>query len=212
MNIVIRNERKEDYRKVEELIREAFWNLYFPGCEEHAVINKLRGHEDFIRELTFVIELDGEIAGSIFYSHSKVVLKDGGEYKTITFGPVAILPKYHRQGLGRKLISHSIEEAKKLGYKGILTLGYPYHYESYGFKGGKNYNISMEDGKFYKGLLALPLCEGGLLNVEGYASFTKGLEVTEEEVEEFDKTFPHKEKGEQESQKEFAQTVGLLDE
>lgn len=212
MNIVIRNERLEDYRKVEELTREAFWNLYFPGCEEHVVINKLRKHEDFIPELTFVVELDGEIIGSIFYSHSKVISKNGTEYKTITFGPVCISPKYHRQGIGRMMITHSIEEAKKLGYKGILTLGYSYHYEPYGFKGAKAYNISMQDGKFYKGLLALPLSEGGLDNIEGYASFTKALEVTPEEVEVFDKTFPHKEKGEQESQKEFAATIRLLDE
>ena len=212
MNIVIRNERVEDYSTVEKITREAFWNLYFPGCEEHVAVNKLRGHKDFIPELTFVIEVDGEIKGSIFYSHSKVIGENGSEYNTISFGPVSIDPKMHRMGLGRKLIEYSIEEAKKKGYKGILTLGYEYHYAPYGFVGAKKYNISMEDGKFYKGLLALPLCDGGLDNISGYAKFTTGLEVTAEEVEEFDKLFEYKEKKVQESQKIFAETVGLLDE
>ena len=212
MNIIVRNEKVEDKRRVEEVAREAFWNLYYPGCEEHAVINKLRGYKDFIPELTFVIEVDGEIVGSIFYSHSKIISKDGTEYNTISFGPVSILPSLHRKGIGRKLITHSIEEAKKLGYKGVLTLGYEYHYKPYGFVGGKKYSISMEDGKFYKGLLALPLYEGALDNISGYVSFSKGLEVTQDEVEEFDKLFEYKEKKVEESQKIFEATVGLLDE
>ncbi|MGG5461259.1 GNAT family N-acetyltransferase [Clostridium sp. B9] len=212
MNIKIRNERQEDYRKVEEVAREAFWNLYVPGCAEHCAIHKLRSHPDFIPELTFVIEVNEEIVGSIFFSHSKIVSEDNVELKTISFGPVCILPSMHRQGLGRKLITHSIEEAKKLGYKAILTLGYPYHYEPYGFLGGKNYSISMPDGKFYKGLLVLPLYEGALDNFSGSAFFSEALEPSEEEIEEFDKTFPPKLKQFQHSQKEFETYSHMLDE
>lgn len=212
MNINIRREEAKDYRKVEELAREAFWNLYFPGAAEHVAINKLRKSEDFIPELTYVIEVDDEIAGAIFYSKSKIISEDGTEHKTISFGPVFISPKMHRIGLGRKLITHSIEEAKRLGYKAITTLGYPYHYEPYGFLGGKKYGVSMADGKFYIGLLVLPLYEGALDNISGYAVFSEALETTEEEIEEFDKTFPYKEKKVQESQREYEMACSMLDE
>lgn len=212
MNIIIRNEEEKDYRKVEEVAREAFWNLYFPGAAEHVAVNKLRKSKDFIPELTYVIEVNEEIVGAIFYSHSKIVSKDGREHNTISFGPVFITPSMHRMGLGRKLITHSIEEAKKLGYKAITTLGYPYHYEPYGFLGGKKYGISMPDGKFYIGLLVLPLYEGALDNISGYAVFSDALEPTEEEIEEFDKTFPYKEKKLQDSQKEFEIASCMLDE
>ncbi|MGL5347520.1 MAG: GNAT family N-acetyltransferase [Peptostreptococcaceae bacterium] len=212
MDIKIRKEEPKDYRKVEEVTREAFWNLYFPGCAEHLAVHNLRKSTDFIPELTFVIEVDGEIVGSIFYSHSKIVSEDGSEINTISFGPVSISPRIHRIGLGRQLITHSIEEAKKLGYRAILTLGYPYHYEPYGFVGGKKYSISMADGNFYKGLLALPLYEGALDNVSGYAVFSDALEATPEEIEAFDSTFPTKEKKVQESQKEFEIASCMLDE
>ena len=149
MAISIRHENQKDFREVEEVTREAFYNLYFPGCNEHLVVHNMRSHKDYIKELSYIIEVDGEIVGSIFYAHSKIVGWDGVETKTISFGPVSIHPKYHRMGLGRKLITHSIEEAKRLGYNAILTLGYPYHYEPYGFLGGKKYNIAMPDGKFY---------------------------------------------------------------
>ncbi|WP_214817352.1 GNAT family N-acetyltransferase [Exiguobacterium sp. s59] len=146
-----------------------------------------------------------------FYSKSKVV--DGeGSVDTITFGPVFIDPKYHRQGLGRHLITHSIEHAKSLGYRAILTLGYPYHYEPYGFVGGKRYDIAMPDGQYYKGLLVLPLYEGALEGVRGMAVFTEGLEMEEAEVEVFDATFPKKQKEVLPSQREYEFASTELDE
>lgn len=212
MNIRIRNEKAEDYRAVEETAHNAFWNLYFPGCHEHFVIHQMREHEDFIPELSFVMEIDGKIAGGIFYTHSKVISKENNEYSTISFGPVFISPELHRKGLGREMITHSIRAAEKMGFRAILALGYPYHYEPYGFFGGKKYGISMPDGKFYKGLLVLPLYEGALDNVSGYASFSDVFEVSEDEVEEFDRSFPYKEKKHQKSQDEFAAAVAMLDE
>lgn len=212
MDIVIRREEERDCRRVEEVAREAFWNLYFPGTDIPVVVNKLRRSPDFIKELTYVIEVDGQVEGGIFYTHSKIVNGKGEEIKTISFGPVFISPELHRQGLGRKLITYTIEKAKEMGYRAILTLGYPYHYEPYGFLGGKRYGISMPDMKFYKGLLALPLYEGALENISGYAIFSEDLEATPEEIEEFDKNFPHKEKGFQESQLEYEKACAELDE
>lgn len=211
MNIHIRNEELRDFQRVEEIAREAFWNLYFPGGHEHYVIHKMRNHSDFIKELTFVIEVDGEIAGGIFYTHSKIISNDNKEYKTITFGPVFISPEFHRKGLGRAMIMHSIEKAKKMGYRAILTLGYPYHYEPYGFAGGRKYKISMPDGKYYKGLLVLPLYQGALDHISGYVIFSDALDVTQGEVDDFDQQFPQKEKRHQASQEEYNAASAMLD-
>ncbi|WP_443123218.1 GNAT family N-acetyltransferase [Halobacillus sp. B29] len=172
----------------------------------------MREHEDFIKELSFVIEVEGKVAGGIFYTHSKVVSEDHKEYQTVSFGPVFIAPDYQGKGLGRKLITHSIQAAKEMNYRAILTLGYPYHYEPYGFTGGKKYNISMPDRKFFKGLLALPLYEGALDDLSGYVVFSDVLEADDDEVNEFDQSFPPKEKKYQESQDEFEKAASMLDE
>lgn len=208
----IRNEETKDYRRVEEVAREAFWNLYFPGCHEHFVIHKMRGHDDYIKELAFVIQVDGKVQGGIFYTHSKIVSDDNTEYKTISFGPVFISQEFHRKGLGKELITHSIKAARKMGYRAIVTLGYPYHYEPYGFLGGKKYDISMPDGKFYKGLLVLPLYEGALDKISGYAGISDVFDVTDEEVNKFDQSFAPKEKKYQESQDEYKAACIMLDE
>lgn len=211
MNIIVRNEEKKDYRRTEEVARESFWNLYFPGATEHYVVHKMRSHPDFIEQLAFVIEVDGVVEGAIFYTHSKVVTLKG-EFPTVSFGPVFISPKYHRQGLGRKLITHSIEKAKEMGYSAILTLGYPYHYEPYGFCGGKKYNISMPDGKFYTGLLVLPLQENALNGVSGHAQFSDVLEAEEADILAFDASFPAKEKKILPCQQEYEIACAMLDE
>ena len=212
MKITVRKEQPSDYRKVEEVAREAFWNLYVPGCEEHLVIHKMRNHKDFIKELGFVVEVDGEVMGSIFYTKSKIVTPDGTEIETASFGPVNIHPSLHRKGVGRELITYAIEETKKLGYRAILTLGYDYHYKPYGFKSGKAYGITMPDGNFYKGLLVLPLYEGALDNISGYAMFSDIFELDPEEVETYDRHFEPKEKLVLPSQEEFAKASIMLDE
>ena len=56
-NIIIRNETKEDYRKVEKLVRESFWDLYRPGCYEHYIVHKMRDDKNFIYELDLILEL-----------------------------------------------------------------------------------------------------------------------------------------------------------
>ncbi len=194
MNITIRHEEPRDYWQVENVTREAFWNLYCPGCSEHFMANQLRTHPDFIPELTFVMELDGKIVGSIFYSKSKVIADDGSVCDTISFGPVSILPELHRQGLGRKLIAHSIEQARLLGYRAIIIGGFPYHYHPYGFIGAKKYGISMPDGKYYTGIMALPLYDGALDGVHGKVHFSKGMYPDETGLDDYDKAFPAKEK------------------
>ncbi len=212
MNIVIRNEKPEDYRRVEEVTREAFWNLYIPGCHEHYLVHTMRSHPDYIPELAFVIEVDGEIIGSIFYTHSTVRTADNREFKTVTFGPVSILPSMHRKGFGRKLITHSIKTAKQMGFRAILTLGYPYHYEPYGFVGSKKYDISMADGKYYKGLLALPLYKNALDMISGYVILSNAFDDPDEElIETYDRTFIPKKKEIQPSQKEFELACVMLD-
>lgn len=213
MTITIRLEEPKDYRLVEEITREAFWNLYVPGANEHYLTHHIRKHQDFIPELTFVIELEGKIIGSIIYTHAKIIDKNGMEYPIISFGPVSILPELHRQGFGRLLIEHSIKEAKKLGYKGIVIGGYPDHYNTYGFLGSKKYQLSMPDGKYYIGIMALPLIDNFSDEISsGSIYFSEAMYPDEASLVEFDKTFPTKEKKIHPSQLRFQKVSQELDE
>ena len=112
--INIRNEKEADYKIVEDITRRAFYNLYIPGCIEHYLVHIMRGHEDFIAELDFVLELDGQIIGNIMYTKAKLVDRNGKEKEILTFGPVSIAPEYQRMGYGKMLMEYSFEKAVSL--------------------------------------------------------------------------------------------------
>ena len=112
--MIIRNEKPEDYRVVEEMIKKAFWNLAVPGCNEHYFAHQVRKSEDYIPELDFVMEENGQIIGHILYVKAKLVATDGTEKKILSFGPFTIHPDYQRKGYGRKLLYHSLEAAKEI--------------------------------------------------------------------------------------------------
>ena len=118
-NIMIRNEKKADYEVVEKITREAFYNLYVPGCVEHYLVHIMREHEDFLPELDFVLELNGEVIGNIMYTKARLLDEDGNKKEILTFGPLCIKPEYQRQGYGKKLIEYSFERAAELGYDGV---------------------------------------------------------------------------------------------
>ena len=108
-NITIRTEQPSDYRTVETIHRNAFWNLYVPGADEHYIAHILRDHADFIPELDLVITLDGQIIGNIMYTKSKLVTATVLEKPIVTFGPVSITPAYQRRGFGKQLIDASMQ-------------------------------------------------------------------------------------------------------
>jgi predicted N-acetyltransferase YhbS len=120
MDIILRNETEEDYRNVEELTREAFWNVHVPGCNEHYLVHIMRESELFIPELDFVAELNVKIVGNIMYMHSMITDNDDKMCHVITFGPISVLPKHQNKGIGSKLIEHSMKLARDMGYPAIL--------------------------------------------------------------------------------------------
>ena len=90
--IIIRNEEEKDYRVTENLTREAFWNVYRPGCMEHYVLHCLRKDKAFVPELDFVMELNGEMIGQVIYVRSEIESDDGRKIPVMTFGPISIAP------------------------------------------------------------------------------------------------------------------------
>ena len=110
-----------------------FCNVYQEGCFEHYILNKLHSSKDYIKELAFVVEKNNKLIGHIGYTHSKLISSNNDEKNIIRFGPVSIIPEYKMQGIGSKLIIHSIAEAKKLAHKAIVIYGNPKLYQHFGF-------------------------------------------------------------------------------
>ncbi len=193
----IRLERKEEYREVENLVRESFWNVYRPGCLEHYVLNQLRNDSAFIRELDFVMEKDGKIIGQNMFMKVVIQSDDDREIPILTMGPICVAQELKRKGYGKILLDYSLEKATALGYGAICFEGNIDFYGKSGFTFAREYGIRYhglpegEDDSFF---LCKELIPGYLDNITGEYATPQGYFVDENEAEEFDKEFPYKEK------------------
>lgn len=203
MEITLRKEIESDYRRVEEVTRGAFWNLYVPGCCEHYLAHVMRNHRDFVQDLDYVALVDNRVVGNVMYTKSKTINEKEETIETITFGPVSVLPEYQRKGIGSSLIRHTIQKAKEKNQKAIIIYGSPKNYCKYGFKSSKDYNISTLEGKYPYSLLVLELVEGAFNNHSWRYQESDVYNVDLGKAEEFDKLFEYKEKGYRYTQEEF---------
>lgn len=192
---IIRLERPDEHRQVENLVREAFWNVYRPGCLEHYVLNQLRDDEAFVKELDFVMEQDGELIGQNMFMKALIKADDGRDIPIMTMGPICITPKLKRQGYGKKLLDYSLEKAKELGCGAVCFEGNIDFYSKCGFTYASEFGIRYhglpegEDASFF---LCNELIAGYLDGITGEYSTPNGYFVDETEAEEFDKQFPFK--------------------
>lgn len=196
-NIIIRREMSTDHAAVEHLTREAFWNVYRPGCLEHYVVHVLREDPDFVPELDLVMEWDGELVGHVMYMRAKIVADDGREIPMMTFGPISIRPDLQRRGLGKHLLDYSIELARELGAGALCIEGNIDFYGKSGFvvagtKGIRYYGEPEQGIVPY--VLLKELQHGFLDSITGVYHTPKGYYVDEDTAEEFDQNFPPKEK------------------
>ncbi len=194
---IIRLERKEEHSEVEHLIREAFWNVYRPGCLEHYVIHQLRNDPAFVHELDFVMEKDGRLIGQNMFMRAVISADDGRKIPIMTMGPICITPELKRQGYGKILLDYSIEKAAEMGCGALCFEG------NIGFYGKSGFDYAGRFGIRYHGLpegadasffLCKELIPGYLDGVTGVYAPPQGYYVDENEAEAFDKTFPPKEK------------------
>lgn len=199
----IRNERETDYKIVEDITRKAFYNVYVPGCMEHYLVHVMREHEDFIPELDFVIEVDGQIVGNIMYTKAKLTDEAGAEKEIVTFGPVSILPKYQRKGYGKMLIEHSLKRAAELGYEAVVIMGSPANYVGSGFQCCRKYNICVEKEKYPAAMLVKELKPGALDGKLWFYSDSPVMNVDEREAQAFDDGLEKMEKKWMPSQEAF---------
>ena len=196
-DVIIRSEKKEEYREVENLVRESFWNVYRPGCSEHYVIHVLRNDPAFVRELDFVMEQDGKLIGQNMFMKTIIEADDGRVIDVLTMGPICITPALKRMGYGKILLNYSLEKAAEMGFGAVLFEGNIDFYGKSGFDFARRFGIRYHDlpddadDSFF---LCKELITGYLDGIIGVYQTPKGYYVEDADVEEFDKNFPAKEK------------------
>ena len=188
-DLILRPERPSEYREMEEIVRDAFWDKYCPGCGEHLVVHRMRNSGAVVPELCLAAEVNGELAGGIWYA--KAAIRGGGnEYPVLTMGPVCVKPEMQSRGIGAELIRKTLSLAAGK-YPAVIIYGNPEYYNRFGFRPASEFGITDAEGNPCPAILIRPLAD----DVPGGA-FDEGAvyHVTPDEVRAFDKTFPPRRK------------------
>ena len=196
MNLIFRKTDKKEFFFTENLTREVFWNLYNPGCNEHLVLHNLRKSKSYIPELDLVAVSGEKIVGHVITTKARVIDVHNNEYEVLCAGPFSVSPEFQNNGIGTKLFEFMISEAKKLGYTAMILFGDPDYYHRFGFRNAKEYMITTKDNRNFEPFMALELQKNGMENIRGKFYEDSSFEPNEEELNEFEKLFPQKEKGE----------------
>ena len=203
MNILVREEEKKDYRRVEAITRLAF---SYPGrierggigCPyEHWMVNELRKRDGILPlSLVAVEHTNEEIVGHIICSKAEV-RTEKCIVPVLNMGPISVLPEYQRCGVGKSLIYAMIEKAKKLGHGAILFFGRPEYYPQFGFKEAAEFGVSDAEGYNYPSFMGMELIPDYFSKAKGGRFFESDIyndEMNREQVKAFDEQFLMKEK------------------
>lgn len=196
-DIIIRLEKKVEYREVEKLVRESFWNVYKPGCSEHYVLHVLRDDPAFVKELDFVMEKDGRLIGQNVFVRTVINADDGRDIDVLTMGPICIAPELKRKGYGKLLLDYSLEKAAEMGFGAVLFEGNIDFYGKSGFDYARKFGIRYHDlpeGADDSFFLCKELILGYLDEVTGVYQTPQAYYLDDADVNEFDRMFPEKEK------------------
>lgn len=195
MNIEIKLTTQNEFFETENLTRETFWNLYSSGCSEHLVLHNLRKSNNYIPKLDLYALKNDKIVGHII--SSKAIVKNvNSENEVLCVGPVSVIKSLQGKGIGGLMIKHSINVAHELGYKGMILFGDPNYYKRFGFLDAGTFNIQTKDGLNMEPFMALELSDNSLSNISGKFYEDNSFFTDEAELEEYEKQFPYKEKGE----------------
>ena len=134
--VEIRQENQNDYEKIYNVVKTAFETAEHSDGNEQDLVVALRNSDSFIPELSLVAIKDNKIVGYILFTKIKI-----GNNEELALAPLAVLPKYQKQGIGSKLIQQGHKIAKKLGYHYSIVLGSETYYPKFGYVPAIQYGI-----------------------------------------------------------------------
>jgi len=173
MNVTIRQEFLDDYKKTEEVVKLAFLNVDISDKTEHNLVNRIRKSEAFIPELSLVA-VDQEIVGHVLLS--KITIEtDNKLVNSLALAPVSVIPEFQNKGIGGMLITKALARAKELGYQSVVVLGHKDYYPKFGFKPSYLWNIQPPFKVSKEVFMALELIENSLENVQGVVRYSKAF-------------------------------------
>lgn len=174
MEIKIREEHKDDFSIIGEVVELAFRNEELSDHKEHFLVEKLRQLDAYIPQLALVAESEGKIIGHIMLTKVEIV-SGGKSVPSLALAPVSVHPKCQKQGVGSALIREAHKRAAALGHRSVVLLGHKDYYPKFGYKKAVDFGIEFPFDVPHEFCMAVELLPGGLKDVHGKVKFSEPL-------------------------------------
>lgn len=195
MDCNIRSCVPADWAAIERMTRDAFWDIYKPGCDEHYLVHVLHAENAPAPELNLVAELNGEIIGQVICVPARLLCGKKVLEDVLCLGPLTVAPTHQRQGVGSMLMQEAIRRAASLGWRAIFLVGDPAYYHRFGYRATSEYGITLPGGETMDVMMVLPLQPGALDGCAGvYEEPPVYATIKPADVAAFDQQFPPREK------------------
>ena len=159
----IRAEKTPDIAGIRALTLAAF----APRTNEADLVDALRQAGQ--ATVSLVAILDGQLAGHILFS--PVTLSPAVPHlRGLGLGPLSVLPKFQRQGIGSKLALRGLEVCRGAAFDYVVLLGDPAYYSRFGFRTGRLFQLDNEYGA-EDPFMAMELRPGALADAAGLVQF-----------------------------------------
>jgi len=165
LNIIIRQESREDLVRIKEINDRAFEQE-----DESCLVDKLRKKDQFIPELSLVAEADETVVGHILF-YPVIINSANQKHTTLSLGPMSVLSEYQKKGIGGKLINEGLKRAKKFGFRSVIVVGHPEYYPKFGFTKASKWSIKVPFEVPDEVFMALEIVEGELQDKSGIIEY-----------------------------------------
>ena len=169
--LTIRQENKNDYEEVYNVIKTAFETAEHSDGNEQDLVVALRKSDNFIPELSLVAVMNNKIVGYILFTKIKI-----GKQEEIAIAPLGVLPEYQKQGIGSALIREKQKKAKELGYHYSVVLGSDKYYTKFGYIPAKEYGIVAPFDVPDENFMAIKLNDIDI-EIKGMVQYAKEFEI-----------------------------------
>lgn len=136
LSVAIREEEPPDIPAIRTINELAF------GQQQEAdIVEALRRSCDDL--VSLVAALDGRPVGHILFSPVEIESPQG-QITGYGLGPLAVLPKYQRRGIGSQLVQSGLKVVKGLANPFVIVLGHPDYYPRFGFERASTHAIQSQ--------------------------------------------------------------------
>ena len=174
MTLSIGKEKVGDGTEIIEMLIKAFEDVEYSDKKEHELVEALRKSENYIPELSIVAKVDNKIVGYILCTEVNIINGEDTN-KALAIAPFAVLPEYRNEKIGSKMIKRAFTKANKLGYKGIVVLGYKNIFEKYGFKPAWIYDVKAPFDVPEDNYMVKDIKKGYFDNVKGIVEYAEAF-------------------------------------